>query len=931
MKKNVHRTPLTLCVVAGLLAVAGGSPARSQAAAKAVAAEPQPPALRLPEGARPVSYAARLSLDPRQPEFDGSIDIRLALDQATDLLWLNATELEIEEAALTWEGREIEAEAVPGGEDFVGFRFPEPVGPGEGTLSVSYRGKISDRDTSGLFRQQEGDDWYIYSQLEAIYARRVFPCFDEPSHKVPWQLTLTVPANMVATTNTPGEKATTKLVPPAAAGRGAAAGRVMTMEGAWTEIRFAATPPMPSYLVAVGVGPFDVVDLGSAGSEKTPMRILTPRGKGDKTVYVQQIMPDVLEALESYFGIPYPYAKLDSLAIPQTFSFGAMENAGLVTYNERLLVASPEEETLDFKRRAAGVIAHELAHQWFGNLVTNAWWDEIWLNESFATWMANKIVMQLWPEWDADVDRVERRHFALGGDQLLSARQIRQPIVEKADIFNAFDGVSYGKGASILSMFEAWIGEEKFRQGVRQYLQAHRWGIATADDFLGALAAASEPRLAAAFNTFLEQVGAPMIRVSLECGEGQPAALNLTQERLLPEGTPPTDQTWQLPVCAAYPGAEGEARSCTLLTDESGRLPLDGADSCPAWVLANDGERGYYVALYDEDLLGALLTEGRESLSTPALVGLLGDADGLAGAGKLPRRTALALASEFAGAESWQLVRAAAGLASLDESLVPEGLDDAYARYLQASFGDLARQLGWEAGEGESDDRKQLREAVVPMMALRGEDPELIAAAGRLARAWLADRSAVDPELIAETLAVAARNGDAELFDAMAKAVAGEEDRRNRERLFAALGSFTDPELERRALGLILSGDHDAREAMGILRAAVEDDETRPLAWDFFKANLDALLEHLPREMGVFLPFVGSGFCDAEGRRDVEAYFTPRTGELVGSERTLRQTLEIIGICVERKRRQGDAVAAFLAGYPPPPQESGVRDQGPGR
>lgn len=916
MKTVDRRIPLAPCAVAVLLALAAAVPGYAQEAAT-TSAEPQPPELRLPGNAQPLSYAAELELDPRQPEFEGSIDIRLELAEATDLLWLNATELEIEEAALTWEEREIAAETVPGGEDFVGFRFAEPVGPGEGTLSVRYRGKISDRDTSGLFRQQEGDDWYIFSQLESIYARRVFPCFDEPSYKVPWQLTLTVPANMVALTNTPGEKATTKLQPAPAAAEGSEGSerRVLTAEGGRTEIRFAATPPMPSYLVAIGVGPFDAVDLGRAGSQNTPVRIFTPRGKGDKTGYAQQVMPKILEALEAYFGTPYPYAKLDSLAIPQTFSFGAMENAGLVTYNERLLVADEAEETVDFKRRAASVIAHELAHQWFGNLVTNAWWDEIWLNESFATWMANKIVMQLWPEWDADVNRVQTRTRSLAGDQLLSARQIRQPIVKKADIFNAFDGVSYGKGASVLSMFESWIGEEAFQNGVRQYLKKHRWDNAMANDFLAALSAAGDPALAAAFNTFLEQPGAPLIRVSLECAEGQLPTLALAQERLLPEGTEPTGQTWQVPVCATYPGTDGETRSCTLLTAQTGRLPLEGAEACPSWVLANDGERGYYTAHYEGELLDALLSGGREHLDTPELVGLLDDAASLADVGELPIETALALASEFAAAEERHLVRAAAGLAELDESLISDELRQPYAGYLQESFGERARELGWEPAEGEGDEVTELREAVVPLVARWGEDRELVAEAGRLARAWLEDHAAVAPEHIDAILVFAARHGDEELFDTMVAAVADEADRRDRGRLFYALGAFTDPELERRALGQIFEGDHDVRESMGILRAALQFESTRPLAWDYFKTNIDALLEHLPREMGGFLPFLGAGFCDPAGRQDVEAFFTPRTDDLLGSERTLRQVLEIIGNCVERKRRQGDAVAAFLAGY----------------
>ena len=361
--------------------------------------------------------------------------------------------------------------------------------------------------TTGIFRQKTGDDWYAFTQFEATDARRAFPCFDEPSYKVPWRLALTIPKGDIAVSNTPVAK------------------EVSAGDGLRTVI-FEETKPLPSYLVAFGIGPFDVVDAGRAGIKHTPIRMIVPRGQASEARYAVETTGQILALLEKYFGTPYPYAKLDNLVIPQTVRFGAMENAGLITCNERILLAKPAEETADFKRGWASVCAHETAHQWFGDLVTLAWWDDTWLNESFATWMSRKIVEQWKPEWDTPVSNVAARAGTMEGDSLATARKIRQPIESKGDIDNAFDNISYGKGAAVLAMFEAWVGPEKFQKGVRRYLGEHAFGNATYKDFLNALEAEGGAGVGKAFATFLDQPGVPLVSLDLVCGSGAPPALS---------------------------------------------------------------------------------------------------------------------------------------------------------------------------------------------------------------------------------------------------------------------------------------------------------------------------------------------------------------------------------------------------------------------
>jgi alanyl aminopeptidase len=435
---------------------------------------PEAPALRLPSNVLPIEYRAELTIDSSADQFSGVIDIDINILERTDHIWLNATDITVNSASLLARGQTWPIERLPtSNEDFLGFGLGVTLPASKATLHIEYTGKISDKDYSGIFKQKENDHWYVYTQFESTSARRAFPCFDEPRFKVPWQLAMHVKESDLAFTNTPQieDKA------------GPSAGM--------KTYRFAQSKPLPSYLVAMAVGPFEIVDLGKIGRNQTPARILVPQGRTAEARFAAEATPTILQLLEDYFDMPYPYAKLDSIAIPHFF--GAMENPGLITYNSSLLLSPPDDETIRFKRGYASVGAHEIAHQWFGNLVTLDWWDDIWLNESFATWMSHKIVAQWRPEWRPEIHKLDRTRYAMYQDSLVSARQIRQPIVTKHDIASAFDSISYAKGSAVLSMFERWIGEDRFRDGVRAYMTSHAWDTATAEDFLAAISKVGQP------------------------------------------------------------------------------------------------------------------------------------------------------------------------------------------------------------------------------------------------------------------------------------------------------------------------------------------------------------------------------------------------------------------------------------------------------
>jgi alanyl aminopeptidase len=842
-----------------------------------------------------VRYAARVAVDPAQPTFHAAIDIDLTLARTTSLLWLNATELTIDKASFTVGGATVPARAVPGNDDFVGFAVDKPLPAGAARLHVEYRGKLSRRDDRGLFAEREGDRWYAITQFESIFARRVFPCFDEPSFKVPWQVTLDVPEKLVALSNTPiaSEK-------PARAG-------VKT-------VSFAPTPPLPSYLVAFAVGPYDLVAAGKAGGKQAPVRIAAPFARGKDAGYAASVSAKVIDLLEHYFGSPYPFAKLDVVAIPLTTSFGAMENPGMVTFAQGIVVAQPSNAGISFERTYAVVAAHEFAHQWFGDLVTMKWWNDIWLNESFASWMEAKIIDAWHPEWTRGTSYVDARGYALQADALTTARQIRQPIESNDDIYNAFDGITYQKGESVLAMFERFVGADRFQRGIRSYLAKHANGNAGADDFIAAISQAAGRDLAPAWRSFLDQPGAPMVDVTLACTPKQPPTLTLAQQRFLPVGSKgSTQQRWQIPVCVRWSAGGKTDRTCALMTQPKQTLALGSAAGCPSFVLANDQEVGYYRAAYPTELLQKLLgPDGRKQLSLPELVGVLDDVDALTRAGRVPLGDALAMTPSLADDSRRQVAEEVIGFGEgIHTWLVPKALAPDYVRYVQKVWGPRARALGWTAKSTDDEDTRLLRPTLVAFVADEGKDKQLRAEATALALAWLHDHKAIDADATATVLHVAARAGNRALFDKFHAAARHATERKDRLMLLHALGAFPDAKLAKRALAIVSSKEFDPRESVGILRALGNQPETRQLAWDYLKANFDRLAARLPPETMARSPYFAH-FCDEQHERDVEQFFRDRSPKLPGGPRVLAQQLERIGLCRAYVQAQQPSVTAFL-------------------
>ncbi|HEX3760772.1 MAG TPA: M1 family metallopeptidase, partial [Kofleriaceae bacterium] len=578
------------------------SPPPAPVAASALP-DPAPPELRLPGDVRPTRYALDLTIVPEQPAATGRIHIAAEVVKPARVVWLNATGLAIAHAEL--DGKP--ARVIAGGADFVGLTLDRPLAPGALAIDLAFSASIDREKSRGIYSEREGRDAYAYTFFEPIDARRAFPCFDEPAYKVPWQLTFHVRAEHVALGNAPAE-------------------REAPEPGGMKRVELAATPPLPSYLVAFVVGPFELVDGGTAGRIATPIRFVIPRGRAGELGYAREVTPKVVAALEDYFDMPYPYRKLDVAVVPRYW--GTMEHPGIVAMGQPLTLIRPDQATRGRERRYATILAHELSHYWFGDLVTMAWWDDTWLNEALGEWSDMNITEAAEPSWRIRDERIGIAATAMRADETLSTRSIRQPVTTRSGIEASFDAATtYFKGASVFRMFESRVGPKVWRGFIQAYLRAHAWGNASADDFLRDAAKQLGPAVADALPGYLDRPGVPRIAAELRCAAGQPPRIELTQRRSLPAGiVDPAPAPWTVPVCFRAGTATTSARSCVTLSAAEASFPL-GADGqpappCPTWLILNADAVGYYRSAVDPAIARALLTAGspiaRAAVPTPA-------------------------------------------------------------------------------------------------------------------------------------------------------------------------------------------------------------------------------------------------------------------------------------------------------------------------
>ena len=889
--------------------------------------------LRLPESASPTRYTLSLHIDPAQERFNGIAEIDVTLTEAMDRMWIHGENLTVTEATATPEGGapvQVRWEQVDAEEGVARIIFPRVMEPGVVHLRLAYNAPF-DETLEGLYRVHIGEDHYVFSQFESIAARKAFPCFDEPRFKVPFDVTVTIPNGQRAFANSRDIETT-------------------SVDG-MTRVHFAATENLPTYLVAFAVGPLDVVEatIPPNAVRTTPLTLrgVAPRGRGPEMAYAMEHTPRIVAALEAWFGIAYPFDKLDIVAVPD-FAAGAMENAGLVTFRDQLLLLSADAPAQQ-RRGFAFVMAHELAHQWFGNLVTMQWWDDLWLNEAFATWMETTIVASTFPEFHAETLELMTQLDAFDADSLTSARVIRQPIESSDDIANAFDSITYSKGASVLAMISNFMGPERFQAGIRSYLNAHARGNATTADLVSALTAAGNPNTAAVLESFTTQAGIPnVIFQSPICatGEGHTGAtIAVRQSRYAPLGSAAVrEATWAFPVCVTYADAGGVIQeSCTFLTETEGQIETS---TCPLWIAPNPRGESYFRFSMQPAQMAALQplvraavgpsrrgrartqwTEGARGgvASVRDLITMSDSARAGFTSGETSFESAMnVLAPMVASDDRFVATAPMELLAFAQDQLLSPAEEEAFLAYARRLYQPQFARLGWTARRGAPDDSetRSLRAAVLSFLALQARDPAVRAEANTRGRAFLGEGpggdhhlhvEAVPADLLEVCLTVAAEEGDSEFFDRMLEELVQSQDGIVRGRLVTAMGHVDEDALRTRVLELSLDERLRQNERFRPLSGQFSDPEGRDTAWVWLQANYDRVRERFGAEYSGYVPFVTGGFCDRTKAREVRAFFEPRMADTQGGPRNLASAVETIALCAARADAQREGARAFFA------------------
>ena len=612
-----------------------------------IAAQPSVPEFRLPDVARPTRYQLDLAIVPSEPAFKGDQVIRVELKKRLEVLWLNAKDLTIQQVQINTGGASQPVQWHASGE-FLGIDFPRALGPGEVRIEIRYEGKLDDKSNVGVYRRRSGSDWYVFTSFTPIDARRAFPCFDEPDLKAPWALTLHVPRGQVALANAPEVT------------------RSDEPEGI-ERVVFRPTPPLASEVVAFAVGPFDVVDAGVAGQKRIPVRIITPHGRASEAQAARTATQEIIERLEQYTGIPYPWDKLDHLALLD-MPFGAIENPGLITYRDRVLLAPPDRDTQRRQRSMRETMAHEMAHQWFGNLVTQAWWDDVWLSEGFATWLGTRISDLEKPPFERGLAATGIRNRRLSVDSP-AARPVRVEMHSRKEMNDVYDGVVYMKGAAILEMLEDWIGPEPFRKSLHRYLTDHQFGNGTSAGLALAIRQESGIDAAPVLMDFLDRPGAPLLRFNL-VDDGGNAKLEVEQG----------DRPWTVPICFHLPDS---ARRCQVLNTPQAGISVP---AMPLWIWPNAYGSGYYRSQLTANLLEALVKKGYSQLEEKERLSLLGDLEALTGNG-VPAAEVLKILPTIVQSRDEEVASYTAAIALALAAAAPDDVRGKYAAWLKMTMG----------------------------------------------------------------------------------------------------------------------------------------------------------------------------------------------------------------------------------------------------
>jgi aminopeptidase N/puromycin-sensitive aminopeptidase len=845
-------------------------------------------AQRLPVGVTPSHY--KLWIDPNigTKSFSGEETIDIVLKERGNEIVLNSLDLDISLAEVRVSGTSQPARVVydkPSEMVHLSLANAIPAGPAQ--LHLKWSAPLTD-GLRGLYLSKSARRSYVVTQFEGTYARMMFPCFDEPGYKATFDLTViadqgdTVISNgrIIADTPVPGSVRHT--------------------------ITFSTSPRMSTYLVAIAVGDWQCLE---RTVEDIPIRVCAVPEKKELGRFALEVADHSIRFYNDWYGIKYPYGKLDMLAIPD-YEWGGMENTASIFYRDTALLFDDSSASIFTRRRQAVIIAHEIAHQWFGDLVTPVWWDDIWLNEGFATWMQSKPIAAWHPEWHLENEEAISAQQIISLDSLGATRAIHSDPKTPSQIKEMFDGITYEKAGAVLSMLESYVGAESFRNGVNAYLQAHANGNATAADFWQAEAQASGKPVDEIMPTFVLQPGVPVLTLKAEC-VGNKAKIDFAQQRFFlrtvqkPEQGRAEASLWQIPVCMK--GPEISEDQCTIIAKKQQTLQLD---SCPEWLFANRDAKGYYRIAYAPDNMEKLAEVAEARLTVPERIALIEDAWAMSRAGRTPIAGFMDLVHSLKNEHDISVLDllaehldyAGAALISADQNV-------AYHKFIRDQFGALARDTGWNASPSDSDETKALRASLLRILG-NADDPDALATALKLVQQYFKDPTSVEGTLVGSAFQVTAGHGDTTLYNQLYSRLAKADSTQEYNLCLNALALFDDPALAQRTLGLVHQGSIRQENYPRIFSTLLENPSTRDAAWAYLKLHWEDLAEKVTSFGGYGAVTALGSSCSAAMRGDVQQFFSNHAAP--GAERAVQQSLEGIDACLAFKQAQQSSMASWM-------------------